>query len=115
MRGGGKNGRAGGFRKGSSGGGVSDGPGDLGQKGEAAWTRKLAVLRSKPRPHLLCEAVFMSRGTAKWTWLCGRGRPAASGAGDPSTLPSAPLGRLGWSAGPGAASSARSWVYGLGS
>lgn len=61
----GRVGGLGGFGKDSPAGGVSDGLGHLTRsKRQRAWTRKLAVPGSKARPPLLCEAVFMSQGTA---------------------------------------------------
>lgn len=61
----GRVGGLGGFGKDSPAGGVSDGLGHLTRsKRQRAWTRKLTVPGSKARPPLLCEAVFMSQGTA---------------------------------------------------
>ncbi|XP_044929654.1 RILP-like protein 1 isoform X1 [Mustela putorius furo] len=111
----GRGGGLGGFWKDSAGAGVSHGLGDLARsKGQGAWTKKNSRCRA-PNPGLtssvkrcLCHKELL-KDVALRAGQCG-----GFGAGDPSTLSRAPLGRLYGSAGPGATRSARDRVCGGG-
>lgn len=97
----------GGFWKDSAGAGVSHGLGDLARsKGQEAWTKKTSRCRA-PNPGLtssvkrcLCHKELLMDVALR------AGQSGGFGAGDPSTLSCAPLGRRYWSAGPGATRSA---------